>query len=264
MKYILIASLLIIFSATTLADSIYVTPSLYYSRGDYTDERYSDSYAGYLTIGDLNSAAVLSFNRINIVDPLWKYNQNLFTIGGIMGFNRIYLKLNYGRVDAKENDLPYRYNIYSIDAFYTNYRLYLGGSYTHHMSGTSQLNIDNAIIRLEYIPHWRVLLSLKPMYTNVSDGRELFGTALRFHYLPLDYFLVKLHGFIGERAHFFDPDLLVLYNQMETQKNLAALQLEYFLSLNFNVIAGFQHTSFGSYRINYYILGLRSNFILSY
>jgi hypothetical protein len=263
MKYLLILPLLILFSVTLYADSVYVTPSLYYTRGDYTNESLSDSYAAYLSIGNNKQRLIFSFDQLIINNPEWKYEQRYFNAGGIFGFTDFYLKLNYGHVSGTEDLLDYHNDIYNLDAFYTNYFSFIGGSYTFHKKGGFETKeIAQVMLRLEHIPHWRVLLSVKPTYTRVSDGRELFGTSLRFHYLPFDYFLFKLHGFIGERAYFFDPDLLVLYNQDETQKYLAAAQLEYFLSLNFSLIGGFQHTSFGSYKINYYILGIRTNFIV--
>jgi len=268
MKLKLIFILTALTSFITFADSIYFSPSLYYTGGDYSDKSSSGSYAGFLSLGNYKQRILLSYDNLQINHSDWKYKQNYFNAGGIIGFTGFYLKLNYGHVSGTYRSLNerltdnYHNDLYSIDAFYTDYTSYLGGSYSYQdQEGYITKDIHQAMLRYEFIPHWRVLLAAKPLYTSISDGRDLWGINLRVHYLPFDYFLVKLHGFIGERAYFFDPDLLVLYNQDETQKYLGALQLEYFLSLHLNLIGGFQHTSFGSYKINYYILGIRTNLL---
>jgi hypothetical protein len=270
MKYLLILPLLFLIAANLYADSTYLTPSVYYTRGEYNDGRYSDSYAGFLSIGTWQQRVLFSYDQLRIADPEWQYNQKYFNAGAILGLTNFFVKPNYGHLSGHLGGLNYHNDIYSIDAFYTNYTLYLGGSYTFQSNGgyfTEDLiegakDINQVMLRFEYIPHWRVLLSVKPVYTYVSDGRNLFGASFRFHYLPFDKLLLKVHGFAGERAYFFDPDLLVIYNQDDTQKYLASAQLEYLLSPHFHLIGGFQHTSFGSYKINYYFGGIRTNFMI--
>jgi hypothetical protein len=262
MKYLYTIPILILLTISAYADSVYVTPSVYYSRGEYTDDTYSDSYSGYLAIGNYKQRIVLGLDRINVNNPSWNYKQTLFTGGVILDLNNFYLKLNYGNVSSSEY-WAYSNNIFNIDGFYTDYySLYLGGSYTLQKPDGININsIHQYMLRLEYLPHWRILLSAKPVYTAVSDGRNLFGTSLRINYLPFDRLLIKVHGFIGERLYFFDPDLLILYNQYEVQKYVASAELNYFITYDFSIAGGFQHTSFGSYKINYYILGFRTNFL---
>jgi len=279
MKKLLFITAVFIFTISCYADSIYFSPSFYYTRGDYSNNSYSNSYAGYLAISNLRNTLLLSYDNLTIGGGDNKYIHHYFNAGGILGFTNFYLKLNYGHAEgsynqnttgrgnmfnnnntnSSTNDVN---NLYSIDAFYTDYSTYLGVGYSFQkQEGNVSRDVYQILLRLEYIPHWRILFSLKPVWTYVSDGRELFGLNGRINYLPFDRFLIKAHGFYGERAYFFDPDLLILFNQDETQKYLAALQLEYYFTYNFNIAAGFQHTSFGSYKINYYILGVRTNLV---
>ncbi len=268
MKKIFIPVFIIAFTMAAYADSIYFSPSFWYTRGDYSDNNYSDSYAGYIAIGNFKHTLLLGYDNLTINNKNNKYVHRYFNAGGILGFTNLYVKLIYGYAEGayKPKINKYKFtdinNLYSFDAFYTDYTLYTGVSYSfQEQRGYVSRKVYQFMLRFEYIPHWRVLLSAKPLFTNVTDGRELFGVNGRVHYLPFDRFLIKAHGFYGERAYFYDPDLLVLFNQDETQKYLAALQLEYYFSNNFNLAAGFQHTSFGSYKINYYILGVRTNMV---
>jgi hypothetical protein len=260
--------LLLLLSVNSFADSIYFSPSVYYTRGDYSNNNSSEGIAGYVSLGNYKYRLLLSYDHLNIDKDGSLYRQNYFNVGGILGFTNFYLKLNYGNVSGSFHpqtpELPFndKNNLFSTDLFYTDFYSFIGGSYSYQkMEGYVGREINQVMLRFEHIPHWRVLMSVKPVYTKVSDGRSLFGVNGRLHYLPIDQLLIKLHGFIGERAYFFDPDLLILFNQDETQKYLAAIQLEYFLSYNLNFIVGMQHTSFGNYSINYYLAGIRTNFI---
>jgi hypothetical protein len=124
MKKLLILPFLILLSADLLADSVYVTPSVYYTRGDYSNEGYSDSYAAYLSIGNYKQRVLFSFDKLRINNPEWKYDQQYFNAGGIFGFGSMYIKFNYGHVSGTGEGYDYHNDVYSGDIFYTDYFTY--------------------------------------------------------------------------------------------------------------------------------------------
>ena len=80
----------------------------------------------------------------------------------------------------------------------------------------------------------------------------------KFHF-PLNQYTLslKLYGFGGERAYYYDEDLLTMFNQNETQKNLVSLRVEYDIVKELTLIGNYQYTEFQNYIIRYYVGGLK-------
>jgi hypothetical protein len=114
-------------------------------------------------------------------------------------------------------------------------------------------------LKVEYIIHPKVFLSIKPNLSKIEDGRNLFSAAFKIHYLPIHELLLKAGGFTGERAYYFDPDLLTIFNQNDTQKLQLFGTVEYFPSYLLKLAVSFQHTKFAGYSINYYTAGVKLN-----
>lgn len=128
--------------------------------------------------------------------------------------------------------------------------------------GILQQSTNQFTGRLEWIAGPRIFLSLKPSYVKPKDGRSLTSVAGKIHYLPVNQLLLKVGGMIGKRAYYFDSDILTIFNQDETQKNLIFGQLEYSPVKQFTLILAVQHTEFETFSINYYIAGIKTNFSL--
>ena len=65
---------------------------------------------------------------------------------------------------------------------------------------------------------------------------------------------------LGERAYFYDEDLLVIFNQDETQKKLFLGKLELNLSKNLSLPFIYQYSDFETYKIDYASAGITYKF----
>ncbi len=252
------------------SDSLSVYPSLYYTYGSYDSERNSQSIATYNSF-TLNhkSFFILAFDNLTISDPDWNYKQQSLTSGFIFYLFPFTLKANYMHIKGNFDYLPFPFpysdytNLYNADATLYINPLYAGVSYTfNNKIGFKHQQVHQVTGRIEYIPHYSFFLSLKPSYSNLNDGRELFSVALRLQYLFHSNFVAKAGGFAGERAYYFDSDLLTIYNQDETQKYQFFAQIDYIPLPAIAIIFSYIHTGFDNYSINYFVTGIRSYFTL--
>jgi hypothetical protein len=271
-------SLLFILFFKGYSDSLYVSPSFYFTFGNYTDNNDSKSFAFYNSL-QLSQRYYLinGYDNLSIKADSWKYHQQFFLGGVFVNYFPFYFKFNYAHIkgDFKLNDIPdfneassnysdYS-NLFNLDLIYYQDLFYYGTSLTYfHAIGkvtkdllTSQ-SVGQLTFRLEYIPTPDIFLSLKPNYTFCKDGRKLYSLALKGHYLLSANFLVKTGGQIGERAYYFDSDLLTIFNQPQTQKFQAFLQLEYFPSIFWKFTLAYQNTKFETYSINYFTIGFKT------
>jgi hypothetical protein len=111
--------------------------------------------------------------------------------------------------------------------------------------------------RIDYIYSPSLFLSVRPNFSSLKDGRELYSLSGKITYFPIITTSIKVYGFYGERAYYFDNDLLTLFNQDETQKYQAGVQLDYYPSYYLLLSAGVQHTKFQTISINYFVAGIR-------
>lgn len=261
---------MLIGSNFTYSDSLSIYPSLYYTNGSYDNNRKSNSIATYNTF-TLNHKSFLTvaFDNLSINESDWKYKQQSITAGLSFNIFPITFKGNYMHIKGDFEYLPFEFpysdftNIYNVDATVYLNPFYTGLSYTfNNKTGLSNRQVHQLTGRIEYIPHYKFFISLKPSYSNLNDGRELYSISLRMHYLVHTNFIIKAGGFAGERAYYFDSDLLTIYNQDETQKYQFFAQLDYVPSYSIAFILSYIHTGFSSYKINYVVAGVRSYFSL--
>lgn len=251
-------------------DSFYVSPSFYFTHGNYSDSSRSNSYAFYQTTQlSKEFFSILHYENLKISNEDWDYIQQAFLTGGIIDLHPFYFKLNYvhykGDYDYKP--FPDTYsdytNLFNIDAYYFSDWYYLGASYVHlNRIGYATQKSDQITLRLEKVLSKELFLSLKPTFIKLLDGRELYSIAVKMHYQPYTDLIFKAGGFGGQRAFYFDSDLLTIFNQDETQKYLFFAQAEYSPIRQLNFILGFQNTKFTSYKINYFIAGIKSNLFI--
>ncbi|HZW38348.1 MAG TPA: hypothetical protein VFF33_03525 [Ignavibacteriaceae bacterium] len=274
--------LLFIVSAFIKADSTYVYPGFYYTNGNYSNNDYSNSYAFYTSFFLNKLAPSLSYEKVIVNNSNWKYDENFFTLGIGFYVDKSFLKFNYGYIYStyetpsvlnnggmgygqgrrkSVNTSVEKNNIFNGDYILYDYFNY-GVSYTYqNQSGVLPLNVNQLTLRFERNFNYNFFVSLKPSVSIVSDKRKLYSASLRLHYLIFPDLMLKTGGFIGERTYFFDNDLLVFFNQNETQKYQIWAQIDYYLFNKVTLSLSYQHTNFSDYSINYYIAGIRSWFM---
>ncbi len=252
------------------ADSTYVSPSFYYSYGNYSNKTYSESFAFYNSIQLSKKFYLLnSYDHLIINQNEWNYLQQIFLAGISVDYFPIYLKFNYAHIKGDFDYKPFLYqysdfnNLYNFDFIYFQNLYYFGISYTYqNQIGYKAETVNQITLRLEKIISPDLFISLKPNISLLTDGRKLYSASLKIHYLLSKNFFLKAGGFAGERAYYFDSDLLTIFNQDDTQKYQVWGQLEYKLFKNISLAASYQHTNFSSYNIDYYIAGIKSSFNL--
>jgi hypothetical protein len=258
--------IIILFTAVLLkADSLYLGPSLFYTYGSYSNNTKSNAASFYNTLQlSRNSFLYKNFDLLKLSSNEWEYKQNQFIVGGSYIPFPFYFKAHIGYITGDYNSSLFDYsytdftNLYNFDLFLYNNLNYFGISYTGiNKRGDLNYNINQLTFRFERILSDRFFISLKPNVSFSSDGSSFFSAALRFHYLPNPFIIIKTGGFFGERLFYFDSDLITFFNQPAIQNYQFFLQGEYFFNSNFGLILSYQHTKFDLYKINYLIAGAK-------
>ncbi|MBM4175256.1 MAG: hypothetical protein FJ213_03645 [Ignavibacteria bacterium] len=260
--------LFIILIVEVFAQSTFtLKPSVYYTRGNYTNEDHSNSFASYVS-GTWNNIdhIILACDNLNITSKDWKYHQKNIIAGIVYNISSYYLKLNYFKIngDYTEGVTNYSYtdnsSAVNLDIVKGDYPYYYGIGYTYFtQQGQPNVNSHQANLRFEFIPHYKIFMGLRTTASFSNDNRSLFSVAAKFNYQPSSDLLIKSNLMYGKRTLFVDPDLLILFNQIYTQKILVGIQLEYNLFSKLTIVSAFQHTQFESYKIDYLIGGLKLN-----
>ena len=270
-KTIAILILALTFSSNSFSQSSFkIYPSAYYTYGDYTDGTISNSFSGYVPFTwNGFDYITLGFDNLNIDNPLWKYQQQMLLAGGTFNFYPFYLKPGYTYIKGDFDYKPFTYkysdflNLYSIEALYNKDLFYFGLAFDYsNLTGYQVLVIKHYGGSILWIPKPEVSIEIKPVYTSVTDGRRLYSASISLTYLPVKFLLLKLYGSIGERAYYYDEDLLTMFNQNETQKNLVTFRVEYDILDKLTLVGVYEYTEFESYIIRYYVLGLKANLFL--
>ncbi|MBI5729545.1 MAG: hypothetical protein HY963_00250 [Ignavibacteriales bacterium] len=265
-KRLLLLLLFVLTSHKTWGDSLYVYPSFYYTFGKYSTGGNSNSIAGYATLSfNGKSFVTLGYDNLNIEYTTGKYLQQNHTFSYLQNLFPSYLKVSYSYIGGKYTQTGQtsssfdNTHLISLEYFFYSNMFYLGLAASYiKQSGYTQLNVYQITPRIEWILSNKVYLSTKPNYTYVSDQRNLFSVAGYISWNSIQDVYLKLGGFVGKRAFYFDTDLLTIYNQNETQTNLFTAQMDYIPSKYFKLTAGYQHTNFTGYSIDYFILGIRT------
>lgn len=266
-RSILVLLITLFFVKNIKADSTFVSPSIYYTKGSYSEGRKSESIAFYNMFQLSEKLYLLNhYDNLKIDSIDWNYLQQTFLIGVLADFLPVVVKFNFAHYMGDFKYLPFPFestdysNLYSTDLFYYTDGYYFGASYTHlNQIGYKKQTSNQITLRFEKILSDEFFISFKPSYVNLIDGRNLYSAALKIHYMPVNELLFKIGGFGGERAYYFDTDLLTLFNQDDTQKYQLFAQAEYSFIKELKLIFAYQHTEFNSFNIDYYIAGIKAN-----
>ncbi len=245
-----------------------VSPSLYYTNGTYSNTMTSDGYDAFTSLGlSGGDYMIAGFSTMNIDSSTWKYVQKTIVLGALGNYYPFYLKANYGFVSGtyERKDVQYVYddktNIFNASAIY-NWDLFYFGIHGSYVNGTGYKNIHSvqAGLRTEWLLSPTMSMSIDPLYSYVSDGRKLFSVGGEFVAVPFTSFKIQASGSVGRRAYYFNPDLLTIFNQDQTQSLLWGGRIEYGVWGPITLVGSYQSTTFTGYTIHYATAGIKGFF----
>lgn len=97
------------------------------------------------------------------------------------------------------------------------------------------------------------------LYFEKSESK-LFSLNTKFIHWFNSKLSVRTEFTFGSRRYFFDNDILVFFNQYEKQHLVASFGIDYSLIDEITIFGGFLHTKFQNFRVNYFTLGLKTNY----
>lgn len=258
-----------------------VSPGLFYTHGKYSDSRYSHDIGAYGTIGILDRHFLtLVYDNIFIEHDEFTFRQEMAVAALLLSHQPWAVKLDYGQIAGRFSlkspveRLRDESQIYSVELLYWRPTFTLGVSASSipvtimirdddsqpSNSAGSARDAQQFTLRGEIVlhPQWRAIL--RPSYTWNKDGRRLYSTSAQLNYQPTPRLLGKISLLLGERAYYFDNDLLTIYNQNETQRDLFSAQAEYDLQKHVKLVGQYINTRFDGYSITYAVIGLKTRF----
>lgn len=254
-----------IFLSVIVSGQVQFTPSLYYTYGNYSNQNYSNSFAGYVTLAFKNSDFITgAFEQLQINNDEWTYSQTMLTAGYTKTIFPFYFKFNYSHVMGKFDFLPFPFsykdylNIYNANLIYNYYLFYLGTSFTYQdLNGFKPVVVKQFKFNIDWIASSKFTFSVSPLYTTVTDGRSLTSVYANLKYTPVKMLTITLGAMAGKRAYYFDENLLTIFNQDETQKKLYGAKVELNLTKQFILPVVFQYSEFETYNIKYFTAGIK-------
>lgn len=249
------------------ADSIYVTPGLYYTNGDYTNDTRANSFSFFNTTYIGKYYLTLGFDLHKLSGTGWDYDQFNYTANLVVNEFPIFYKLGYMFIDGKSNVSDPVYNSQSsgnLGSFeYVSYGdgYYLGGAVTFFsQSGSSKEKSIQFTPRFDYFYSDDFSFSIKPNYFLSSLGSSLFSTQVGLSYILTDDIFLSGVASFGNRKYYFNNDLLTIFNQLEVQKTTYNFRVDYLLTSSIRVIGNYTRSEFDGYNINYFSLGIKTGF----
>jgi hypothetical protein len=262
------------------ADSLYVSPSAYYTHGEYTNGAFLNMASFFFTHQiPGNHFITAGYDNMKINGAKYGYRQWSGKANARIDFSPMLFSFNYSYVhgDYSAKQIAYTYNdntnIYNPELSYTTGSYNLGVSLTHiNFSGITgggkikRLVVDHSGLKLQktFAAGWTV--TLRPDYTSLDDGRSLYSVLAKVNYkTALDLaggaptpVVFRCGAMLGKRCYFFDPDNLSLYNQYETQRLqlLADASIYFYHGYSLNLM--YQYNRFMAYSISYYTLGIKA------
>jgi len=263
-------------------------PSAFATYGDYTTGGTSRELAAYLTYETYGGQYfTLGYSDEGILYPDSKYRQQM-PVGGILlsrhpfSAKAYYAHLagSYTYTPLRGFDYKDRADVGSCEILWTHYPFTLGAAYTrfggnglsyasNFMGKSPTKHADQLTGRIGVMltPRWRAIA--RPNFAEVEDGRKLYSMAAKVIYMPHRRWTLSGGGFIGERAYYFDNDLLVIFNQNDTQRGSVFGEAEFHAGRGFSITAEYLYTQFDyspvfpvpgkDYDIRYVVAGVRYN-----
>lgn len=267
--------LFILSSAVTFAqfsdETFYLSPSVFYTNGDYSTNVKSNSIAFYNTLQLFNEFFLINhYENLKIDGSDYDYLQQAFLAGGVLDLFPYYLKFNYAHYKGEYSYKPFEFsyndytNLYNLEFLYYVDWYYLGAAYSYlNQIGFPNTSSHQVTLRLEKILSNEFFISIKPNLTIPENDRTLVSVYSKLHYAPITNLIFKVGGFAGQRIFYFDSDLLTIFNQNYIQKYQIFAQVDYLPLDLIKLTAGYQHNKFTDFTVDYLYAGIKANFYIS-
>lgn len=239
-------------------------PSLYYTYGNYTNNNYSSGISGYGSVrfNDFDYL-IIGYDNLQIFNNDWDFDQNMIALNAVKNLYPFYVSAAYAYINGKFSYKPFTYNyrdrthLLNAGLLYNMDLIFLGAGFTFmDLNGYKSVTAKQYYLKF----HWQLspstLLKVIPLYSTINDGRKLYSASLGIDHKLFSNMDVMISMSIGERAYYFNPDLLTVFNQDETQKFNLSAKFSYKLG-SLTVIPNFILSKFESYNIKYFSLGLQ-------
>jgi hypothetical protein len=195
---------------------------------------------------------------VRIKDLTEKFGSPLFVLSErtIRENQRSALRVFRSRYPRVQFAWSYKTNyLNNVDLFF------FGPAYTYvNVRGYKTLQCHQVGLHGEWIIDPAFSVSVAPLYTTLTDGRSLVSATAGMKYSPVEPLVLQVSGVWGKRAYYFNPDLLTVFNQDETQENLWSVRAEYTVGGIVTLIGSYQSTAFTGYTVKYLALGVRGRF----
>ncbi len=244
-----------------------VVPSAYYTNGSYSNSMTSTGTEAFASIvSGSGEYAVAGLSRISIDSSAWSYQQTMLSAGGMVNFYPWFLKAQFGFVNGKYDHKRFVYsyedNITILNASaMLNWDLFYFSAHGTRISvqGYKDLSSVQAGLKIDWLCSDNIEFSLDPLFTSVTDGRSLFSTTLSGVVSPIRSVTITAAVTAGERVYYYDPDIMAIFNQNETQSSALSGKIEYAFWGPFTAIGSYETTRFTGYTIRYATLGLKGS-----
>lgn len=265
---------LLLFSSLFSQSKGFFQPSAYFTYGKYSDKTNFTQFSFFASSGWNNyDFIVLGYDRIELINnsknKKLNYQQNNFA-GGIhylLRDNNIKLKFDYQWIDGS-----YKSNTVNKPVISSGYLVspeLIAGVYPFHYGtgyayfnekGGTNLVSNQIYFRTDFYPHYKFLINTILSAHLISDNRKQTSLQITAYYFPFYELALRGSFTVGSRSIFYNPDLMVLNNQHETQISNYSVQLSYNFYKNFTGILQYQNSKFSSYQVDYFVFGIKSHF----
>ncbi len=239
-------------------------PSTYITYGSYSNNDISKSLSFYGTASfNYKDYLTVGYEGLSIDDESWTYDQRMISLSFTKNLYPFYLSASYSYLEGDYNYKPFLYkysdfiNIYSLRGTYNfglNF-LALSANY-QNIIGFYDLIARNYKLSFTRLLGTKISLTAGLNNSVVSDGRNLLSYEISGSYNPFNSLYLTASISFGERAYYYNSDLLTYFNQNETQKRNYNLGISYFIINELKINGTFTSSKFKGYSINYYSLGV--------
>lgn len=227
----------------------------------------SRDVAHYLTAGLGKRAFVTAaYDDLTLDRPDWLYHQTLGIAGTVLSRRNWRTKLHYAHLDGRFSSRPFPYSysdkadMYSAELQRDFTRNRFGAGYQRYvLIGYQREVADNYSLRFARAVGPKTGLQVQPNFTRASHGRGLFSVGLQFDRQVWRALSVRVGGFIGKRAFYFDNELLVLHNQLDSQTGRRYARARWMFTPTFGADIEWLRTSFADHHVAYLAVGLHAH-----
>jgi hypothetical protein len=235
--------------------------------GAYSNGRRSRDGSLYGSLLIRNKTAIwLDYDYLDVSHAQWTYHQDMGSVAASTYLQPLRLRAGYSRIEGRFSSRLVHYfysdhaDIGNAEVLFVRYpcTVGIGGTY---FSGRGYLRQRAQQLTAHFDrPITRALgLWLYPNYTWTLDGRRLYSVmAKAVLQPPRSRLLFRAGGMLGKRAYYFDNELLTVFNQNETQRELEFGQVEWSVKDWLHLTGEYIRTDFSDYSINYYVIGIRA------